>query len=153
MVALGFSIEGPSEAQIDAQDNKDGSCRAKYFPTVPGDYIIHITCNNQDIKDSPFNAKILPADAETTPIDPGQIMVSGPGIAPTGNAINKSTTIIIMFPQNTPMGMMPKVDVLIVDRDGDIVPASPAQPLGKLKLIHRGTETFYRNLTLLFSNL
>ena len=47
---VGFSIEGPSEAQIDAEDNRDGSCKAKYYPTVPGDYIIHITCNSEDIQ-------------------------------------------------------------------------------------------------------
>ncbi|XP_075250469.1 filamin-A-like isoform X3 [Convolutriloba macropyga] len=127
---LGFSIEGPSEAQIDAEDNRDGSCKAKYYPTVPGDYIIHITCNSEDIQDSPFNARIISIESEESPpVDPEQITVTGPGVEPEGNSINKPAQIIIVFPASTPRGKMPKLDILIVDRDGEKVAATAPQLL------------------------
>ena len=34
--SLGFSIEGPSQAKINCEDNGDGSADVDYVPTVPG---------------------------------------------------------------------------------------------------------------------
>ena len=99
---------------------------------MPGDYIIHITCNNEDIKDSPFNARILPNDLQSLPVDPTQVLIGGPGVEPNGNSINKTTEIIITLPNMAPGAPLPKIEVLIVDRDGERVPTSPLQPLGKL---------------------
>lgn len=33
----------------------------RYWPTEPGDYAVHVVCDDEDIKDSPFMAHILPA--------------------------------------------------------------------------------------------
>ena len=55
----GFSIEGPSEAKIKCKDNGDGSCEVSYFPTAPGEYAIHITCDEEDIVNSPYMAQIV----------------------------------------------------------------------------------------------
>uniref|UniRef100_A0A1I8F7N5 Actin-binding cytoskeleton protein filamin n=1 Tax=Macrostomum lignano TaxID=282301 RepID=A0A1I8F7N5_9PLAT len=49
-----FSIEGPSEAQIQCSDNGDGSADVVYYPTAPGEYAVHVLCNEQDIPRSPF---------------------------------------------------------------------------------------------------
>uniref|UniRef100_A0A8D0GT13 Filamin C n=1 Tax=Sphenodon punctatus TaxID=8508 RepID=A0A8D0GT13_SPHPU len=58
---LGFSIEGPSQAKIECDDKGDGSCDVRYWPTEPGEYAVHVICDDEDIKDSPFIAHILPA--------------------------------------------------------------------------------------------
>ena len=57
----GFSIEGPSQAKIDCKDNGDGSADVTYWPTMPGEYAVHILCNEQDIPKSPYMADIKPA--------------------------------------------------------------------------------------------
>lgn len=54
----GFSIEGPSQARIECNDNGDGSADVRYWPTIPGEYAVHILCNDEDIPMSPFMAWI-----------------------------------------------------------------------------------------------
>lgn len=63
----GFSIEGPSQAKIECEDKGDGSCDVRYWPTEPGDYAVHVICDDKDIKDSPFMAHILPAVNDVFP--------------------------------------------------------------------------------------
>ena len=63
----GFSIEGPSQAKIECDDKGDGSCDVRYWPTEPGDYAVHVICDDKDIKDSPFMAHILPAANDVFP--------------------------------------------------------------------------------------
>ncbi|CAG2055705.1 unnamed protein product [Timema podura] len=58
--ALGFSIEGPSQAKIDCHDNGDGSADVRYYPTAPGEYAVHILCDSEDIPKSPYVAQVLP---------------------------------------------------------------------------------------------
>ena len=55
---LGLSIEGPSKAEIQCQDNKDGTCTISYVPTTPGEYKITIKYAGQPITDTPFFAKV-----------------------------------------------------------------------------------------------
>ncbi|MBO8687571.1 hypothetical protein INN85_13745, partial [Staphylococcus aureus] len=45
--SLGFSIEGPSKAKIDCHDNGDGSADVRYYPMAPGEYAVHILCDNE----------------------------------------------------------------------------------------------------------
>lgn len=63
----GFSIEGPSQAKIECDDKGDGSCDVRYWPTEAGDYAVHVICDDEDIKDSPFMAHILPAANDIFP--------------------------------------------------------------------------------------
>lgn len=56
----GFSIEGPSQAKIECHDNGDGSADVRYYPVAPGEYAVHILCDNEDIPKSPYMANILP---------------------------------------------------------------------------------------------
>lgn len=66
-VSAGFSIEGPSQAKIECDDKGDGSCDVRYWPTEPGTYAVHVICDDEDIKDSPFMAHILPAASDVFP--------------------------------------------------------------------------------------
>nr|VZI14117.1 unnamed protein product [Spirometra erinaceieuropaei] len=77
--ALGFSIEGPSEARIDCADNGDGSATVVYWPTVPGEYAVHILCNDENIPKSPY---MVPISADTGKCDPNRVKCYGPGISP-----------------------------------------------------------------------
>ncbi|KAM6320917.1 LOW QUALITY PROTEIN: filamin-C [Aegotheles albertisi] len=64
---LGFSIEGPSQAKIECDDRGDGSCDVRYWPTEAGPYAVHVVCDDEDIKDSPFMADIRPAPPDCWP--------------------------------------------------------------------------------------
>uniref|UniRef100_A0A3Q3WU36 Calponin-homology (CH) domain-containing protein n=1 Tax=Mola mola TaxID=94237 RepID=A0A3Q3WU36_MOLML len=89
---LGFSIEGPSQAKIECDDKGDGSCDVRYWPTEPGDYAVHVICDDEDIKDSPFIAHILPAAND---VFPERVKAYGPGLKPTGVIVNKPTEFTI----------------------------------------------------------
>uniref|UniRef100_A0A674E378 Filamin C n=1 Tax=Salmo trutta TaxID=8032 RepID=A0A674E378_SALTR len=83
---LGFSIEGPSQAKIECDDKGDGSCDVRYWPTEPGDYAVHVICDDEDIKDSPFMAHIL-----LTGSHPENVKVYGPGVEKSGLKANEPT--------------------------------------------------------------
>uniref|UniRef100_A0A8D0A3P3 Filamin C n=1 Tax=Sander lucioperca TaxID=283035 RepID=A0A8D0A3P3_SANLU len=89
---LGFSIEGPSQAKIECDDKGDGSCDVRYWPTEPGDYAVHVICDDEDIKDSPFMAHILPAAND---VFPENIKCYGPGLEPLGCIVNKPADFTI----------------------------------------------------------
>lgn len=63
----GFSIEGPSQAKIDCKDNGDGSADVTYWPTAPGEYAVHILCDEEDIPKSPYMADIVPNTGQFDP--------------------------------------------------------------------------------------
>ncbi|XP_061570875.1 filamin-C-like isoform X3 [Cololabis saira] len=83
---LGFSIEGPSQAKIECDDKGDGSCDVRYWPTEAGDYAVHVICDDEDIKDSPFMAHILPAASD---VFPEKVKCFGRGLEPVGCIVNK----------------------------------------------------------------
>uniref|UniRef100_A0A8C9TV45 Filamin C n=1 Tax=Scleropages formosus TaxID=113540 RepID=A0A8C9TV45_SCLFO len=89
---LGFSIEGPSQAKIECDDKGDGSCDVSYWPTEPGDYAVHVICDDEDIKDSPFMAHILPA---ANNVFPDKVKAYGPGLEPTGCIVNRPAEFTI----------------------------------------------------------
>ncbi|XP_071358744.1 filamin-C-like isoform X7 [Trachinotus anak] len=89
---LGFSIEGPSQAKIECDDKGDGSCDVRYWPTEPGDYAVHVICDDEDIKDSPFMAHILPAAND---VFPEKVKCYGPGLEPLGCIVNKPADFTI----------------------------------------------------------
>lgn len=55
---LAVAVEGPSKAEIECRDNKNGTCDVVYYPTAPGDYTISIKFADRNIINSPFVAKI-----------------------------------------------------------------------------------------------
>lgn len=78
--ALGFSIQGPSQAKIECHDNGDGSADVRYYPTAPGEYAVHILCDTEDIPKSPYIAHILPK----TDYYPEKVEVYGEGVEANG---------------------------------------------------------------------
>jgi len=78
--ALGFSIQGPSQAKIECHDNGDGSADVRYYPTAPGEYAVHILCDSEDIPKSPYIAHILPK----TDYYPEKVEVYGEGVEANG---------------------------------------------------------------------
>ena len=111
--ALGFSIEGPSQAKINCNDNGDGSADVDYVPTVAGEYAVHILCDNEDIPGSPYMAQILPK----TDYDPGKVKCYGPGLEEVVQP-NEETFFTIDARE---AGKAP-LDVLFVDDYGEVKP-------------------------------
>ncbi|KAM7367447.1 hypothetical protein PAMP_015347 [Pampus punctatissimus] len=91
-ISEGFSIEGPSQAKIECDDKGDGSCDVRYWPTETGDYAVHVICDDEDIKDSPFMAHILPAANDVLP---EEVKCFGPGLEPIGCIVNKPADFTI----------------------------------------------------------
>lgn len=81
---MAFSIEGPSQAKIECKDNNDGSCLTSYLPTAPGEYLIHVLSNGEDIPNSPYVSQVLPR----TDYNPELVEVRGKGVQPSGVAKN-----------------------------------------------------------------
>ncbi|XP_055692677.1 filamin-A isoform X3 [Lutzomyia longipalpis] len=89
--ALGFSVAGPSQAEIECTDNGDGSALVKYYPTAPGEYAVHILCDSEDIPKSPHIAQIIPkADFQ-----PNQVKSFGPGLQKNGVVTNQPTEFTV----------------------------------------------------------
>ncbi|XP_062316495.1 filamin-B [Osmerus eperlanus] len=78
---LGFAIEGPSQARMECDDQEDGSCDVRFWPTEPGDYAVHVTCDEEEIQDSPFMSHISPNRKKSYP---HKVKVFGPGVSQTG---------------------------------------------------------------------
>jgi len=76
--SLGFAIEGPSQAEVKCTDKGNGTCDVSYFPTVPGQYAVHVTYCEEDIHNSPFMVPIAP------PGEAGKCWAEGPGLEPRG---------------------------------------------------------------------
>lgn len=89
---LGFAIEGPSQAKIEYDDQNDGSCDVKYWPKEPGEYAVHIMCDDEDIKDSPYMAFIHPATGD---YNPDLVQAYGPGLEKSGCTINNPAEFIV----------------------------------------------------------
>ncbi|XP_023265214.1 filamin-B-like isoform X2 [Seriola lalandi dorsalis] len=83
---LGFAIEGPSQAKIECEDQNDGSCDVRYWPTEAGEYAIHVTCDEEDIEHSPFMAFIVP---DNNASDSEKVQAFGPGLEKSGCLVNQ----------------------------------------------------------------
>ncbi|XP_066588237.1 filamin-A isoform X2 [Prorops nasuta] len=74
---LAVSVEGPSKAQIDFKDRKDGSCYVSYIASEPGEYRVGIKFNDQHIPDSPHKVYISPAMGDAHKLEVAQFPDSG----------------------------------------------------------------------------
>ncbi|XP_076379060.1 filamin A protein cher isoform X4 [Megalopta genalis] len=111
---LGFSIEGPSKAKIMCYDNGDETADVYYLPTAPGQYAIHILCENEDIPNSPYVANILPKSG----FAPDKVKVYGPGVQSESIPIDKPTNFTVDVKQ---AGQAP-LEVIVQDVNGKNVP-------------------------------
>lgn len=73
-----FFYLGPSKCSIQCEDLGDGSAGVTYTPSAPGDYVIHILCDGEDIPKSPYVATI---DTEME-FDITKVKAFGPGLSP-----------------------------------------------------------------------
>lgn len=70
---LGFSINGPSKAELNSLSNEDGTCDVSFVPETPGIYTIQIIFADQHIPGSPFDCAVaevvssVPDKGEETP--------------------------------------------------------------------------------------
>ncbi|CAH8575360.1 unnamed protein product [Schistosoma haematobium] len=71
---LGLAVEGPSEAPIDCQDNRNGTCTVYYTPSVYGSYAVYVRFNDVNVPGSPFNVNVNPK------VDPNQVRCYGSGL-------------------------------------------------------------------------
>lgn len=110
---LGFSIKGPSQAEINCSDNGDGSADVDYIPTAVGEYAVHILNDGEDIPGSPYMANILPQ----TDFFPERVKVFGPGVE---NGVNPKETTYFTI-DITDAGDAP-LDVSILDDLGEFEP-------------------------------
>lgn len=55
---LSLSIEGPSKAEIQCNDNTDGTLNISYKPTEPGYYIVNLKFADHHLDGSPFTVKV-----------------------------------------------------------------------------------------------
>ncbi|XP_029912441.1 filamin-B [Myripristis murdjan] len=78
---LGFAVEGPSQARIECNDQDDGSCDVRIWPTKPGEYAVHVICDDEEIEDSPFLSYINPNKKECFP---HKVKVFGNGVSQNG---------------------------------------------------------------------
>ncbi|XP_064160248.1 filamin-B isoform X2 [Anguilla rostrata] len=111
---LGFAIEGPSQAKIECEDQNDGSCNVKYWPTEAGEYAVHVMCDDEDIEDSPFMAHITP---DNSACSPSKVKAYGPGLEKTGCIINKPAEFTV---DATDAGKAP-VKIFAQTAEGDTV--------------------------------
>ncbi|XP_051163533.1 filamin-A isoform X2 [Leptopilina boulardi] len=74
---LAVSVEGPSKAQIDFKDRKDGSCYVSYVVSEPGEYRVGIKFNDQHIPDSPHKVYISPAMGDAHKVEIAQFPDAG----------------------------------------------------------------------------
>jgi filamin len=63
---LAVAVEGPSKAEIQCRDNKNGTCDVVYYPTAPGDYTISVKFADKHIVGSPFTARIIGTNHAST---------------------------------------------------------------------------------------
>ncbi|XP_025412899.1 filamin-A isoform X2 [Sipha flava] len=111
--SLGFSIEGPSKAKIDCQDNGDGSADVRYYPMAPGEYAVHILCNNEDIPKSPYMANVVPS----TDFYPDKVNCYGNGLQPNGIIQGKPAE----FVADTRKAGNAPLDVKVFDSNGNTI--------------------------------
>jgi filamin len=111
--SLGFSIEGPSKAKIDCQDNGDGSADVRYYPMAPGEYAVHILCDNEDIPKSPYIANVVPS----TDIYPDKVNCYGSGLQPNGVIQGKPAEFVV----DTKKAGVAPLDVKVIDSSGNFV--------------------------------
>ncbi|CAJ1055137.1 filamin-A isoform X2 [Xyrichtys novacula] len=111
---LGFSVEGPSQAKIECDDKGDGSCDVRYWPTEPGEYAVHVLCNNEDIQHSPFMAEIV--NPPSKDFYPDKVKAYGPGLQSSGLAVGKPTEFTVDAKQGG------KAPLKILAQDGEGLP-------------------------------
>eukprot|EP00117_Sycon_ciliatum_P023870 scpid7460/ scgid0352/ Filamin-C; ABP-280-like protein; ABP-L; Actin-binding-like protein; Filamin-2; Gamma-filamin len=75
---ISVRIEGPANTKLDSTTDRDRSQRCVYYPKEPGTYEVHVKFADEPLPISPISVEVAPCT------DPGRVVVSGPGVEPTG---------------------------------------------------------------------
>ena len=86
---LNLQIEGPCEAQVNVEDNEDGTATVKYFPKDPGEYKINVLFASEKVPGAPF----IPVFAPET--DASKVKAYGPGLKHDGVKIGDLGDFVI----------------------------------------------------------
>lgn len=132
--ALGFSVAGPSQAKIECHDNGDGSALVTYHPTAPGEYAVHILCDEEDIPKSPFMSQVIVSPSD---IYPENVKVYGEGIEPNSVDVGKKTQFTIDHKQ---AGVAP-LEVKVSDSIGRSVPVQVVETSENVKQVYYTATT------------
>lgn len=127
--ALGFSVAGPSQAKIECIDNGDGSALVKYHPTAPGEYAVHILCDEEDIPKSPYMAQVI---VQPQDVFPEKVKVYGEGIEPNSVEVGKKTQFVI---DHKAAGVAP-LEVKVNDTQGRAIPVQVSEKADGVKQVY-----------------
>merc|ERR1740128_165602 len=75
--SLAISVEGPSKAEIDFKDRKDGSCYVSYVVSEPGEYRVGVKFNDSHIPESPYKVYVTPANKDAHRVSVNQLPDAG----------------------------------------------------------------------------
>uniref|UniRef100_A0A8R1XX00 Calponin-homology (CH) domain-containing protein n=1 Tax=Onchocerca volvulus TaxID=6282 RepID=A0A8R1XX00_ONCVO len=113
---LGVTIEGPSEAELQFHDHKDGNCHFNYKVSKPGEYLIGIKFNGEHITDSPFKVFVAPATGEARRLELASFPDSGlPGKACTFTVLTHHAAGHLEAKVHTPTNRIETIDIVPID--------------------------------------
>ncbi|KAL4005204.1 hypothetical protein ACER0C_004917 [Sarotherodon galilaeus] len=107
--AVGDNV-GFSQTKIECDDKGDGWCDMRCWPTEPGEYAVHVLCNNEDIQHSQLRLVFMIVASRP------EIMVVkayGPGLQSSGLAVGKPTEFTVDAKQGG------KAPLKIIAQDGE----------------------------------
>lgn len=116
---ISVSIEGPSKANLKITDTKHGYLTVVYSVAKPGDYGIHVKCNDEHVPESPATVHVVP-------VIPDAKKISFSNIKDRGIEVNKPCMFNVDMNGahgtlkgfvNSPSGT--EEDVFITDLDGE----------------------------------
>ncbi|KRX66982.1 Filamin-A, partial [Trichinella sp. T9] len=88
----GFSVDGPSKAELTCHDNGDGSAEICYIPKACGEYAIHVLTNDVNISGSPYMVEIGESHLGCIP---ELVKCSGAGISEYGHVCGQRSTFTV----------------------------------------------------------
>ncbi|VIO86121.1 Filamin/ABP280 repeat family protein [Brugia malayi] len=136
---LEVTVEGPSEAELQFQDHKDGNCHFNYKVSKPGEYLISIKFNNQHITDSPFKVFVAPATGEARRLELASFPDSGlPGKACTFTVLTHRAAGHLEAKVHTPSNKIETIDIVPIDEGESYA----------LRFIPTETGSYYIDVTL-----
>ncbi|XP_074594572.1 filamin-A-like isoform X1 [Brevipalpus obovatus] len=60
---LSIAVDGPSRADIKYNDNRDGTVKVTYYPTIPGEYRVSIKFDGIELRGSPYRVTVRGEDS------------------------------------------------------------------------------------------
>ncbi|VDK87865.1 unnamed protein product [Litomosoides sigmodontis] len=136
---LEVTVEGPSEAELQFHDHKDGNCHFDYKVSKPGEYLMGVKFNKEHITDSPFKVFIAPATGEARRLELASFPDSGlPGKACTFTVLTHRAVGHLEAKVHTPSNKTETIDIVPIDEGESYA----------LRFIPTETGNYYIDVTL-----